>query len=189
MNNTSPSCLCFGFACLLLALAVPASAGESRFNIVKLEDLNYGSMVVISPGDVILEPSRTGHRSGTAKVVTPSALNNNFGSAKFSVTCTRVGKDRQAVLNNIRGGGRLKYTLSLETIPTSIDGPSIQMALSNFQTYSSSGQLSNERVVSNCNNYTETIYVGATLSVGLSQPSGHYISSNNILLVVLDTSD
>ena len=122
--------------------------------------------------------------------MTPSALNNNFGSAKFSVTCTSTGKDwLQAVLNNILGGGRLKYTLSLETIPTSVDGPSTQMALSNFQTYSSSGQLSNERVVSNCNNYTETIYVGATLSVGLSQPSGHYISSNDILLVVLDTSD
>ena len=186
-----------GLACFLSALAVQAHAHDARFSIYKSEDMNFGSMVVIVSGTVILEPSQTGNRTGTAQVMIPTSSRSNPSLAKFTVTCTAAGKswleEVLGGLGDVLLGGysrKLSYRLALDTPTKAVHGSDGEMTLSDFKTRSSSTsqELWKEREVSNCNGYSETIYVGATLSVGLSQPPGHYTSSNDILLEVRDTS-
>ncbi len=166
---TSHTFLGISIAALLAALSMPARAecpDGCTMNVIKIagKDLRFGSLVVVSPGELILNPS-TGARSGSAHVVTPAALDSHAGPAEFRVTCS--------------GSGSTRYTVALVTTPASVETTSIAMVLSNFSTYP---PMSLERTVAHCAMYEEIVKVGATLSISPAQSRGTYISATDIEL-------
>lgn len=187
-----------GLASLLCAIAVPANAEDFQINISKIQDLNFGSMLVVSSGTVSLD-SRSGDINGSAHVVRPASLQGSTtGPAKFQLTCSQKSS------GNGRGGGRgggghgdnnddgeLKYRLNLVDLPDEIEMSgrrSPSMDLDDFEMYSSlesrQKNLSKEREIKvrNCRSYSETISVGAMLRVGNSQRPGRY--TNDLTLQV-----
>jgi hypothetical protein len=197
-------CLGIGLVSLLSGLAMPASAEDYQIKITKMRDLNFGSMLVISSGTVILDP-KTGHFSGEASVIRPASLQKNTdatGPAKFLLTCSKKGHGQGKGKGKGQGqgnhDGELEYSLKLDDKPddVSLSGRnSSRMELRNYQMYSSLG-LSTEKIeddrkikVRECSAYRETIYVGATLRVGNSQQPGHYTNDDLRLEVSFDYDD
>ncbi len=191
-------CLGIGLVSLLSGLAMPASAEDFQIKIEKLEDLSFGSMLVVSTGTVTLDP-QTGHISESPSVKHPQSLQKGMrtGPAKFELTCFRDKDDAQY-------RGKLKYKLSLNQKSMTIDiagkgkgKGKADISLSDFQMYSSlnssSSQLSSGREidVGRCegNQYRETIYVGATLKVDANQQPGHYSNDDLRLEVSFDYDD
>ena len=157
----------------LLTLPVHAACTGCTLNVTKVagSDLRFGSMVVISPGTLTLDP-QTGARSGTANVVTPGSFGRSTGPAAFRVTCV--------------GAGNLSYKVAVVSAPTSINSLSGAMPIGNFTTFPAA---SIERQVTNCLTYAETVTVGATLTVGASQSPGNYAPAPDITLEVRITDN
>lgn len=164
--------LAFFLAALLSVLSWSAQAQcmpGCTLHIAKVSnnDLNFGTVVVIGGGKLIINPS-DGTRTGTASVVTPTSITSIVGSAAFEVTCTG-------------GAGMIRYTLSLTT-PSIVKSTTGEMDLSVFVTSPTS--ISEVRTVWDCKTYKETIKIGATLTVGGNQPAGSYTSTGGIALTV-----
>jgi hypothetical protein len=133
-------------------------------HVTKVTDLRFGSVVVVSGGELMINPT-TGFRSDFANVVTPSQIkNNSVGPAQFRVTG--------------QGTGLVKYSLSLDS-PNAINAGTKAMALSAFVT---SPSITDERANILCSAISETINVGATLQVSPSQAHGNYASTVPIVL-------
>ena len=168
-------CLKLSIAGLLCGLTLPAHAlcTGCTMTVTKAlsSDLRFGRMVVISPGTLTIDP-QTGARSGTANVVTPASLSSSTGPAAFRVTCV--------------GLGSLSYQVAVVSSPTSLHKASGAMPIGNFTTFPAA---SIERQVSSCLGYSEIVYVGATLTVGASQPPGGYTSATDVILEVRITAN
>ncbi len=134
-------------------------------------DLRFGRMIVVSPGTLTMDP-KTGARSGTASVVTPASLSSSTGPAAFRVSCVGVGS--------------LTYQVAVVSTPSSINATSGAMPIGNFLSFPAA---SIDRQVSSCQGYSEIVTVGATLTVGFSQPPGGYTSAADIALEVRITAN
>ncbi len=134
-------------------------------------DLRFGPMVVITPGTLTMNP-QTGARSGTANVVTPASLGSSTGPAAFRVTCVGVGS--------------LSYQVAVVSSPASLNTASGVMPIGNFITFPAA---SIDRQITSCLTYSEIVTVGATLTVGSSQPPGGYASASDIALAVRITAN
>ena len=134
-------------------------------------DLSFGRFVVISPGTLTIDP-QTGARSGTANVVTPASLSSSTGPAAFRVACV--------------GLGSLSYQVAVVSSPNLLNTASGAMPIGNFTTFPAA---SLERQVSSCQGYSEIVNVGATLTVGASQPAGGYTSVSDVVLEVRITAN
>jgi len=164
------------FAPLLVALLATV-AGLAQAQTIAVtqtlgQNLRFGTMVVATGGTLLLNP-HTGALSGTALVFRPPSFASSFGAAEFVVTCTSSSYP-------------LRYTLAITSPST--DTLIATDDLSAFTAYSSLGALSNERTVNNCTGYTETVKVGATLTLGSSPTAATYTAVDSIALQATITS-
>ena len=140
---------------LLLAVAAAgAPASSSAQTISTVSNLTFGSFVAGTGGTLTVNPGGT--RASTGAVVAV-AHGTTFGAASFLVSGTR----------------NASYTLTLPVNGTVFlsDGTHT-MALNNFSVSPPNGHLSGGG--------TQTIRVGATLTVGNGQPAGNYAGTYSL---------
>jgi len=140
------------------AAATPADAGV---NIVKTADLAFGSLIAGSggTGTVTIAPSN-GQRTATGGV---TLMNSTYQAASFTVSCTGL----PCLLT-------LYYNIdSVSDITLTSGGNS--MSVGSFKPYSvnNSGS-STQGVLIPLLAPTDTLKVGATLTVGNNQAPGNY---------------
>jgi hypothetical protein len=162
-------------AAMLCGLISPAHAICTGCTMIVAKEagseLRFGRMIVISPGTLTMDP-KTGARSGTASVVMPASLSSSTGPAAFRVTCVGVGS--------------LTYQVAIVSTPSSINTPSGVMPIGNYVTFPAALI---DRQVSSCQGYSEIVTLGATLTVGFTQPPGGYRSAADIALEVRITAN
>ncbi len=134
----------------------------SPISISKSADLDFGNLAVdAAGGTVILDPSATASRaSAGAGGVTFPATTGTVSAATFLVS------------------GQANFTFSVNILNTSIQitsGANV-MLVDNFATSTGAGVLSNLG--------TQTVYVGADLTVGGSQAPGVYTSPSPFTVLV-----
>jgi len=145
--------------------SITASASISAtivvpIGITKTVDMNFGSIISsATPGTVKLEP--TGAVSATGGITIP-AEKGSVTPASFQVT----------------GEGNYTYSITLSSESyslTRVTGPET-MIVNNFTSFpSGNGKLTSG---------SQTILVGATLSVGASQPPSEYKSESEFQITV-----
>jgi hypothetical protein len=145
----------------LLALVSAATVGFDAWAVATLEAsstqaLSFGKFAAGAGGTLTISPA--GGRSATGGVV---LVSGGSSAAQFAVT----------------GEPNLTYAISLPANGTVVlvNGGGQQMAVNGFASTPTSGQLSPV-------GGTQTISVGATLSVGANQPTGSYSGSFNVSL-------
>lgn len=158
---------------LLAALAWPAQAQQTiAVAQTSGQSLRFGTMVVAVSGTLVLNP-QTGALSGSATVLRPPSFASSPGAAEFVVTCTSSSYP-------------IRYTLALTN--TTANTLIATGDVTAFTAYSSLGALDNERTVNNCTGYSETVKVGATLTLGSSPTPGNYTAPDSITLLATITS-
>jgi hypothetical protein len=151
---------------VVMGLACPAFAGNT-IAVMNTADLRFGTMVVINSGTLIVHP-QTGMLGGTAWVVHPPSVFNQVGAAEFIVTCVSDAP----------------ITYTVEIINPNTGNLLRTSDITDYVTYSSllgNPSLSKARSVNQCFGYSETIRVGATLTLNSSQP-GSYNAPGNVIL-------
>lgn len=179
-----------GLACFLSALTGTASADGYGMTISQEENLHFGSMVVISTGEVTIKNNLI----PSPHVMVPSSVQvDNPTPARFVLTCSKKGFGVGMGLGSGKKGkkDKLEYRLELIEKPKEVviaRGGLTNMDLRDFQVYSASGEILTKKKreirVRDCPQFSEVIYVGATLNVVRSQPPGHYTGDSNITLRV-----
>jgi hypothetical protein len=131
---------------------VPARIAAQTISIAERTPMHFGSFAAGSGGSIILSPEGSRTPVGGLVLVNPS------GKALVS-----------AAAFTVRGAKGLAYTISFGEGPYALTGPnSATMALGNFTYSPSPSQL----VLPNSG--SQTVSVGATLSVLQSQAAGNY---------------
>lgn len=141
-------------------LSVEPVAGQS---------LRFGSLLVVQSGTWVLNP-QTGVLGGTAQVVQMTSSLGAVGAAEFVITCASPVYP-------------LHYTLALTNASTTtlINNQD----LSDFTSFSSlngNPALSSVRTVNNCLGYSETVKVGATLTLNNNPTYGHFTEPAAVVL-------
>jgi len=134
----------------------------SPISISKSADLNFGNLSVdASGGTVILDPSAAAVRaSGGAGGVSFPATTGSVSAATFVVS----------------GQANFTYAVNLLTASIQITNGANTMTVDNFTTSAGAGTLNNLG--------TQTIYVGADLTVAGSQAPGLYTSVSPFTVLV-----
>ncbi len=130
--------------------------------ISKSVDMNFGNIAVSgsTSGTVILSTSGTRTTGGSGGVTLP-ATTGTVAAAEFAVS----------------GEPGYTYAITLPTSATLTDGSSHTMSVGSFTSNpSSTGTLSSGG--------TQTLYVGATLSVAAAQAAGTYTNSTAVPVTV-----
>lgn len=136
---------------LCLVTAAPANAQVT--SVTAISGLNFGSFVANGSGSVTVAASGLRSKSG-------------------SVTLLSQGAPAAAAQFTVSGSPNASYSISLPT-ESSLTGPGSAMTLSIFtSTPSGSGLLAAGG--------TQTLSVGATLTVGASQTPGTYSGNFNV---------
>jgi hypothetical protein len=142
-------------AILLLALAgAGAPTSSTAQTISTVSNMSFGSFVAGTGGTLTIKPGGT--RTSTGGVVV-LGQGSTFGAASFLVSGTRSAT----------------YTLTMPTNGTVVlsDGAHT-MALNDFAVSPSNGHLSGGG--------TQTIRIGATLTVANGQPAGQYTGTYSV---------
>ncbi len=141
------------------ATATASATIITPISIAKTADMNFGNIAVSSSagGTVVLAPAGT--RTTTGSVTLPATAGSP-AAASFTVT----------------GQGNYTYSITLPSTATLTDGASHTMTVGTFTSNpSSTGTLSSG---------TQTVSVGATLTVGAAQTPGTYTTSTPFTVTV-----
>jgi hypothetical protein len=146
------------------ASATPADANS--FSIVNTDTLAFGAFVAGTGGTLKIGAS-SGARSTTGGV---TLMNSTFRAARFTVSCVAGGGADTCTSTSI-------YSMDPVAGITLTSGAN-SMSIANFSVYSvntanSSGQLSGG---------TDSLKVGATLTVGNNQAPGSYSGSFSVIV-------
>lgn len=145
--------------------ATPAAA--NTFSIVNNDTLLFGSFVAGSGGTVVIAAS-SGARSATGGV---TLINSSYQAARFTVSCVADGGADTCTSTSA-------YTIDpVSGISLTSGGNS--MSVGSFSVYSVN-TASNTGLLSGG---TDTLKVGATLTVGSNQPHGSYSGSFSVTVV------
>jgi hypothetical protein len=143
------------------------SALANTFSIINNDSLIFGSFVAGNGGTVTIGAS-TGARSKTGDVM---LMNSTYRAARFTVSCTTSGGSDTCTSTS---------TYSIDPVTgISLTSGANSMAVGNFSVYSvnttnSSGQLSGG---------TDTLKIGAMLTVGNNLAPGSYSGSFSVTVV------
>lgn len=152
-------------AVFFFAASVPPADANS-FSIVNNDTLVFGAFVAGTGGTVTIGAS-TGARSATGGV---TLMNSTYRAARFTVSCVAGGGADACTSTSI-------YSIDPVAGMTLTSGAN-SMSVGNFSVYSintanSSGQLSGG---------TDSLKVGATLTVGNNQAPGSYSGSFSVIV-------
>lgn len=150
---------------LLVALASPVAA--NTFSLTTTDALEFGSFVAGSGGTVTIAAA-SGLRTSTGTVL---LVNSSSREARLSVSCTVDGGSDSCTTSS---------TYSVDPVAdTTLTSGGNTMPIGSFSAYSiqtgsSSGQLASG---------SDTLKIGATLTVGNNQPPGNYSGSFSVTVI------
>lgn len=150
----------------VLALPALAQTQTGTFSIQNSQSLQFGRIVGGTGGSVTI--STAGARTASGDV---TLLNSTSSAASFTVSCTEGPAGSSACTTS-------SYYSFNPVANTSLVSGSNTMALTNFSIYSVNDPLNRTggRLISG----SDTLKVGATLTVGSSQPAGSYLGSFSV---------
>lgn len=158
----------FGLMLAVIFLAASATAAAANtFAIVNNDSLTFGAFVAGSGGTVTINASN-GARSASGGVM---LMTSPYREARFTVSCVADGGADTCTSTSY-------YSID-PVIDISLTSGVHSMSVNNFSVYSvntatSSGQLSAG---------TDSLKVGATLTVGNNQAPGSYAGSFSVIVV------